>query len=536
MQIILFYLVVSSFIIGIFARSFFVISYDWLLIALAFSAFFALWWRRQKVSLALYVSVFLFLATLGVLRFDVTTWINEELEASKFIGKEVIIEGVINKDPDISENTTHIQINSATVNGRAINDGVLLFTERHPILTYGDVVIATGKLQKPEAFLTDLGRTFNYPGYLEAQGVSYVMYYPEVELVGSGQKNIFITNLLSFKHRFMDSLESLIPEPQVGLAEGLLLGVKSALGDELEEVFRRTGIIHIVVLSGYNVMLVVIFVMTILSYFLGERIRLIFGVLAIASFALMVGLSATVVRASIMAVLILVAKATGRSYAVLRALFFAGFVMLLINPYLLVSDPGFQLSFVATFGLILLAPHLEMLFHKVPSVIGIREFFVATIATQIFVLPLLLYQIGEFSVVAVLVNVLVLPMVPVAMLLTFFSGVLGLFSSALALPVAYLTHLSLSYILVVATWFSALPFASYVVPPFPLWVMVLAYIVLGLLIWKVLAEKSDTKHDEHITLDGWTIEDEINKKEMAELSPRDNSAIDNSASTPIFFR
>jgi len=531
MPVILFYLIVSSFAIGIFARSFFIISYDWLLIALVFSVFFALWWRWQRVALALYVSVFLFLATLGILRFDVETWADKGLELSKFLGKEVIVEGVVNKDPDIRENTTHIQIDPAMVNSVVTNSGVLLFTERNSKVTYGDAIIATGKLQKPEAFLTDLGRTFDYPGYLEAQGILYVMYYPAIEIIDDDQKNIFIANLLSFKHKFMDSLETLIPEPQAGLAEGLLLGVKSALGDELEEVFRRTGIIHIVVLSGYNVMLVVVFVMTILSYFLRERIRLIFGILAIASFALMVGLSATVVRASIMAVLILVAKATGRSYAVLRALFFAGFAMLLINPYLLVFDPGFQLSFVATFGLILLAPHLELVFHKVPSFIGIREFLVATIATQIFVLPLLLYQIGEFSVVAVLVNVLVLPMVPVAMLLTFFSGILGLFSIGLSLPVAYLTHLSLSYILVVATWFATLPFAAYVVPPFPFWVMVFAYAVLGFTIWKIIIKKQKEKHDEQVTLYGWTIEDEINKKEMAELSRGDSSA-----KTPIFFR
>ena len=171
-----------------------------------------------------------------------------------------------------------------------------------------------------------------------------------------------------------------------------------------------------------------------------------------------------------------------------------------------------------------------------PNFIKIREFLVATIATQIFVLPLLLYQIGEFSVVSVLVNVLVLPMVPVAMLLTFITGIVGLFSSTLALPIAYLTHLSLSYILLVATWFAALPFAAYVVPPFPFWVMVLAYVVLGFIIWKIVTRKREEKHDEHIALDGWTIEDEINKKEMAELSPRDNSAKDDSATTPIFFR
>ena len=536
MKVTLFYIVTLSFTSGVFIRSFFTIAYEQLVATLVFSAFFALWWRRQNITLALYVSVFLLCSALGVVRFDVATWGVAHHVLDEYIGTEVVLNGIVGKDPDIRERTTHLYFETTDVNGEPVDTNILLYVERSSFIAYGDALSVTGKLQKPEAFLTDLGRTFNYPGYLEAQGVSYVMYYPETNLDSRENKNIFIANLLAFKHRFMDSLEMLIPEPQAGLGEGLLLGVKSALGDELEQVFRRTGIIHIVVLSGYNVMLVVVFVMTILSYFLAHRARLIFGVLAIISFALMVGLSATVMRASIMAVLILVARSTGRSYAVLRALFFAGAVMLFVNPYLLVYDPGFQLSFVATFGLILLAPQLEMVFHKVPSIIGIREFLVATIATQIFVLPLLLYQIGEFSVVSVLVNVLVLPMVPVAMLLTFITGILGLLSGSLAFPVAYLTHLSLSYILTVATWFSVLPFAAYVVPPFPFWITVLVYIVLGWIIYKIVSAKRAEKHDDTIALTGWTIEDEIHKKELAELSHRDNSAKDSSATTPIFFR
>jgi len=249
--------------------------------------------------------------------------------------------------------------------------------------------------------------------------------------------------------------------------------------------------------------------MTIFAYVLGLRGRLVFGLMAIAAFALLVGLSATVLRASIMASLILVARSTGRSYAVMRALIFAGLIMLAINPYLLVFDTGFQLSFVATAGLILLAPHLERVVAFVPSTIGIREFLVATLATQLFVMPLLLYQIGEFSVVSVLVNVLVLPMVPVAMLLTFLTGVVGFLSASLALPLAYATHLSLSYIIVVAEWFAGLPFSSYVVPPFPAWFMVLSYAALGYGVWwwhQRSKLPALAMHDRD-ALAGWTIEE-----------------------------
>ncbi|MCB9810775.1 ComEC/Rec2 family competence protein, partial [Candidatus Nomurabacteria bacterium] len=255
--------------------------------------------------------------------------------------------------------------------------------------------------------------------------------FAEVEVVDHDKGNLVISKLLNFKSAFMDNLEKVIAEPAVGLGEGLLLGVKQALGDELEEAFRKTGIIHIVVLSGYNIMLVVAFVMLVLGYFLSRRWRTVFGILAIISFALLVGLSATVVRASIMASLLLIAQATGRIYLVLRALLVAGFIMLLFNPLLLVYDVGFQLSFMATLGLILLTPQLERLFTKIPNLAGARMFLTATIATQIAVLPLLLYQIGQFSVVSVLVNLLVLPMVPVAMLLTFITGMLGFVSMKL---------------------------------------------------------------------------------------------------------
>ena len=125
----------------------------------------------------------------------------------------------------------------------------------------------------------------------------------------------------------------------------------------------------------------------------------------------------------------------------------------------------------------------------------------ATLATQLFVLPLLLYQMGELSVVAVIVNVLVLPMVPVAMALTFLTGLIGLISTTLALPLAYTAHLSLSYIIGVAKWFGALPFASFSVPPFSFWFVPLGYVAVAALIWQLNHESN--------TLRGWEIVEEV---------------------------
>src|SRR5690606_3212269 len=163
------------------------------------------------------------------------------------LGTDVTMEGVVKREPEERDTTTHLYVKTES--------GIILVTV--PVgddWNYGDRVSFAGELKKPESFETDLGRTFNYPGYLLARGVSYTVRQAEVELLGTGEGSALISAIFDLKHRFMDRVELLLPEPVAGLGEGLLLGVKKALGEELETVFRETGIIHIVVLSGYNIM------------------------------------------------------------------------------------------------------------------------------------------------------------------------------------------------------------------------------------------------------------------------------------------
>jgi len=339
------------------------------------------------------------------------------------------------------------------------------------------------------------------------------MGFVSIEVIDSGQGNQLLAFLYKSKTRFIDSLEQVISSPQVDLGVGLLLGVKQALGDELETAFRQTGIIHIVVLSGYNVMLVVGFFWWISSWFLPIRGRVIFGLVGITLFALLVGLSATVVRASIMAAILLIGKWMGRLYDVLRALLFAAGVMVLINPYILLYDIGFQLSFMATLGLVLLLPQFESTLATHSSTLKLRDLFMATLVTQIFVLPLLMYHIGEVSIVSVVVNMLVLPMVPVAMMLAFVAGLASLVWVPLGGLFGLLAQLPLSYIVVIAQWFASLPFAAITIPPISIWSVVMMYIVPTVLfsLWKHRA-----RQDPLDPVADWTIVEEVERKTTLE--------------------
>lgn len=550
MSISYFYLATISFFIGIFVASLFTPTLPvlvWLMMLALVSAILWRWAGSDDTTAQtfLFVGIALVFFVLGASRFIMSSETFAHSAFDNQVEQKIEINGTVVREPDRRANSLHLYLE--VENGEIL----LVTTDRYQNTLYGDMVKVEGTLKRPEAFVTDLGRTFDYPGYLLAKGVKYQLSFAEVEVLQSGEGNFIIRNLLNFKQLFLNRLETVIAEPAVGLGEGLLLGVKRALGDELESAFRKTGIIHIVVLSGYNVMLVVAFVMFVLGYFLRPRAKVLAGIIAIILFAILVGLSATVVRACFMASLLLIAHAYGRQYLVLRALMLAGVVMLIINPYLLVYDVGFQLSFLATLGLILVAPVLERYFVFLPSTFGLKMFFMATLSTQITVLPLLLYHMGEFSMVAILVNMLVLPVVPFAMLLTFATGLVAFLSSSLSGLLAFPTYFILQYINVTALWFGSLPFAALDVPSFSFYLVFPAYFILGYFVWKnyQVQSKNDygdlaeslvraTLHKEKTLgksedLSDWEVIEEI------ELEPGQgikSKVIEGNQDLPIFFR
>lgn len=430
-------------------------------------------------------------------------------------------EGIVVREPDIRASSQHLYV-------KVNNELLLVTTDRYVAVSYGDHITFTGKLTQPTSFETDLGRAFNYQGYLHARGVNYVVSFAKVTIKDSDKASVLLGNILQFKHLFMRNIEAVLPEPYAGLGEGLLLGVKQALGTDIEASFRTTGIIHIVVLSGYNIMLVVLFVMYLLALFLPIRFRLVCGALSILLFAVLVGLSPTVMRASAMALLLLLSQATERTYVVLRALVLTGVFMLILNPYLLVYDVGFQFSFIATLGLIVVSPYLVSYVAFMPTWLKLREFLTATVATQIFITPILLYQIGQFSVVAIFVNLLVLPMVPVAMLLTFITGMVGFVNGTLSSLIGYLAYVSLVYIIYIAEVFAKLPFAAYIIPAFPFYVVVIVYLLYAYILWRLYIKTSRPNSPVIPKTDDWTVEEE--EVLALSLSKQVNS------NTPIFFR
>ncbi len=418
--------------------------------------------------------------TLGVWRFES---VEQRYDAQVGIlegrgSGEVVVEGVVVRDIEEVDAGRAVFIRVKRVGETAVDTVLRATIDQHVPLAYGDSLVVRGKLSRPEVFSSSPGRVFLYEEYLRSQGVTHTLAYAKVEDVARDSGFSVFRFLYSVKKYFIQGIEAVLPEPQAGLGEGLLLGEKHALGKSYEEMFRVAGIIHIIVLSGYNLAIVAEAVMRLLSKWFTPRVRVYVGIGVLCVFALAVGLSATVVRAALMASLALMARAYGKTYLAARGLAIAACVMLFWNPYTLMFDPGFQLSFIATLGLIYISPRIEKIFSLVPERFGFREYMTSTLATQIAVTPLLLYSMGAVSVVALFANTAVLVVVPLAMLLVLVAGIAGVCVGSVATMVGYPAYLLLSYILSVAQLSARIPFALFEVPAFSATILFLMYGVL----------------------------------------------------------
>jgi competence protein ComEC len=199
----------------------------------------------------------------------------------------------------------------------------------------------------------------------------------------------------------------------------------------------------------------------------------------------MSGGAASAVRAGAMALIAVYARATSRVFLAMRILGVVALVMVLWDPFTLAFDPSFQLSVLATLGLIAFTPWFAARLTWITERFGLREIAASTLATQTAVLPLLLYQSGQLSLYSLPANLLALIAVSPAMFASFAAAFAGVFLGPIAPFVALPAYLLLGYVIKVAEFFASLPFAALTVPPFSAWWLVPVYVCLLLFSWNI---------------------------------------------------
>jgi len=413
---------------------------------------------------------------LGIIRFNAS---EVKYNYAPFLNQSLKIVATITEDPDERSDKTLLTLGDLYLDNKNVPGKILLTTGRFPELSYGQKISFKGKIKLPQD--AENAQEFSYKDYLSRFGIWGTALSYDVRAEGVGKYNNLKSTLVSFKHLFVDKVSQILPEPQNSFLAGLLVGMRRSIPKDITDNFATTGITHIIALSGYNITIIAVTLEQLLAFFgLRRKIAFWLSLSFIGMFVIMSGASASVVRAGIMGAMILLAANIGRIFQATNALVFTAAVMLFHNPQILHFDVGFQLSFMSFAGLIYFVPILDKHWHRVPKII--ETFLFPTIAAQIFTIPLLLYYFGRLSVVSVMVNMLVLPVVPTIMGWGFIGGFFALASPYLAAPLIWFCWGLLSYILKVAEFFARLPFASIGINNVSVWLIAFYYIiVIGLL-------------------------------------------------------
>lgn len=269
----------------------------------------------------------------------------------------------------------------------------------------------------------------------------------------------FFASLAAVKNTSRKLLESSLPEPESSLALGIILGERGERTSALNSAMRKVGLSHISVVSGYNVLVVAQGIFFLFFFFKLKRLPAFLGtVLALLLFLLFIGFDASIIRAVIMFIALQIVYFLGRPRLGFYVICLTSFVMLLLNPFL-IRNVGFLLSFASVAGMSLTAGFWGEVVNKLPDVV--KPFVVSTLSAQTGALPLVIWYFGTVSILSLLVNVIVLPLIPFAMGASFATILLSLTGFSFA---GWISYPLLTTVVHVAEWFSKVPFVQVMIP------------------------------------------------------------------------
>lgn len=463
----------------------------WLWLAAAGAAFLvalAVRWLRPQAALMLLLLPGII--GLGAARH---AWARQALDertiaAYNDLDQNIYVTGVLAEPPEARDTYMNLRIDVRSVDlgsGDIPVEGTILARLTNDYdLAYGDPVRARGRLETPPE-----DEDFSYREYLLRQGVHSLLVTDNITLLPFGaERNPFWAWLHGLRASLYKEINALFPQPEAALLNGILLGIESDIPADIQQAFKDTGTAHIVAISGFNIAIIAALFVTLFSRLFGKTYGSLLAILGIIFYTLLVGASASVVRAAFMGSLALLARQFGRRGLALNTLFFAALLMSLWNPFTL-WDIGFQLSFAATLGLVLYAqPWQEAVRNfllrflpqnTVDAVIGpFSDYFLLTFAAQLTTLPLTVYHFGRLSLISFIANPFVLPAQPPIMIFGGLAAIAGKLYHPLGQVVAWFTWPFPAYSIRAIEYFAGFEGGVYTVGEFGLLTMLLLYAIL----------------------------------------------------------
>lgn len=300
--------------------------------------------------------------------------------------------------------------------------------------------------------------------------------------------------LAAFKEKLREVVYQNLSPPQSSILAAIVLGDKQKISSEWKEKLNIAGVRHITAISGMHIVIlsgILIWLGIALGLYRGQAFW--FALILLWLFILMTGVQPSAIRAGIMGSTFLFCQKIGRQKAALNTLILAAAAMLVFNPLLLRDSLGFQLSFLATLGIIYLMPFFQSLFQRIKflKIFNLSNLLGMSFSAQVFTLPILIFNFGYFSLVSPITNVLIVPFLPYLMVSGFVFLLGGIISQPLGFVLSFPVWLLLTYLTSIVNFFSQIPWASLTFQISWFWLLV-CYLILFLLVWR-LTQKEKLK-------------------------------------------
>ena len=487
------YICLIAYIIGLFCTGLFSFSHSFLFLAIIvtlnmIAIGIVLQWRpwgsinyRHCILLALIVMGGFYyyqwrLPTAGSLD------ISHQLSGSKFASEIVTVEGKIVTTPRINQKQKGkfifqaqqlVNENSQAeeVTGKVyVTAPLLQVTGLYPSMT----IRLTGNLYQPQNSLNPWG--FNFADYLSREGIFTGLSANSVDVVNEG--NFWHRSLYSLRQRIIQTHVRYLKTPQGSLVSSMVIGSRGVdLDFELQDSFRLAGLAHTLAASGFHVSILLGLLLYLTRSFSSSH-RLVTITIILFIYAAIAGFYPSILRACLMGLGVVIGMVYDRSVKVYGSLLLVGVILLLINP-VWVWDLGFQLSFLATWGLVVSLPaivaRLDWLSPTLANLVAVP------LAATIWTFPLQSYVFHYLPIYGILTNIVTTPLVLIITIGGFISAFIGLFIPLLGSAIAYILLLPIITLIQIVNHSNQLPFSSLAVGEISIFQLLIIYSIFSLI-------------------------------------------------------
>lgn len=354
---------------------------------------------------------------------------------------------------------------------------IFVYTSRYPHSHVGDTIAFSCSLKRIRAF-----EGFAFDKYAEERGINFMCLYPKIELLESGSG--FRAAFFRIKDWYSLRITKSFHEPVSSLITAMLLNEASEIQASVRDSFSKSGLVHIISISGLHVSIVIVFLGEMLLVLgLSPKTRLVTAVIGMVAYLTLLGFPPAAVRASIMGSAFILGHVLGRPAQGLHTLVVTACFLIITSPLLLVYNIGFQFSFLAFLGIVTTYKFWHRIFYFIPHIGGLRSSIAITCAAQLFTWPLTLYYFDITSPISLVSNAILLPLSTFLLLGSFTVPLLSIVPVIGDIVTAPLYFLTLIFIQG-AQVFSELPFAYFEITSFTIIPLCIAYGILGIItIW-----------------------------------------------------